>query len=160
MRPRLDSSVSGLACWVPTQHSLCAQYFNVNCEKHNSKYSGKYKKNQEIGIRKTSHFCEVFLFYHPLFYSAPSLQTGWAQVLCLSTASSSLDIYQIITYSYEIHNIDTINYINRGLYNIFQIELFHDQLPLAVPCYDLLPVIEPTVASIKCSFWVFPTPLS
>ena len=28
---------------------------------------------------------------------------------------------------------------------IFQIELFHDQLPLAVPCYDLLPVDELTV---------------
>ena len=27
----------------------------------------------------------------------------------------------------------------------FQIELFHDQLPLAVPCYDLLPVTEFTV---------------
>jgi len=27
----------------------------------------------------------------------------------------------------------------------FQIELFHDQLPLAVPCYDLFPVTELTV---------------
>ncbi|MEY4602149.1 MAG: hypothetical protein RL292_90 [Candidatus Parcubacteria bacterium] len=27
----------------------------------------------------------------------------------------------------------------------FQIELIHDQLPLAVPCYDLLPVNELTV---------------
>lgn len=26
-----------------------------------------------------------------------------------------------------------------------QLELIHDQLPLAVPCYDLLPVIELTV---------------
>ena len=25
---------------------------------------------------------------------------------------------------------------------LFQIESFHDQLPLAVPCYDLVPVIE------------------
>ena len=27
----------------------------------------------------------------------------------------------------------------------FQIELFHDQLPLAVPCYDLVPVTEFTL---------------
>jgi len=27
----------------------------------------------------------------------------------------------------------------------FLIELLHDQLPLAVPCYDLLPVNELTV---------------
>ena len=29
--------------------------------------------------------------------------------------------------------------------SIFQIELFHDQLPLAVPCYDLVPVTELTL---------------
>ena len=29
--------------------------------------------------------------------------------------------------------------------DLFQIELFHDQLPLAVPCYDLFPVTELTV---------------
>ena len=28
---------------------------------------------------------------------------------------------------------------------VFQIELFHDQLPLAVPCYDLVPVTEFTL---------------
>ncbi len=27
----------------------------------------------------------------------------------------------------------------------FQIELIHDQLPLAVPCYDLVPVTELTL---------------
>ena len=27
----------------------------------------------------------------------------------------------------------------------FQIELFHEQLPLPVPCYDLFPVTELTV---------------
>ena len=31
----------------------------------------------------------------------------------------------------------------------FQIELLHDQLPLAVPCYDLVLVIEFTVGSQK-----------
>ena len=34
--------------------------------------------------------------------------------------------------------------INQNL-DIFQIELFHDQLPLAVPCYDLFPVTDLTV---------------
>jgi hypothetical protein len=30
-------------------------------------------------------------------------------------------------------------------HNTISFELFHDQLPLAVPCYDLLPVTELTV---------------
>ena len=29
--------------------------------------------------------------------------------------------------------------------DVYHFELFHDQLPLAVPCYDLLPVTELTV---------------
>jgi len=29
--------------------------------------------------------------------------------------------------------------------DVFQFEKFHEQLPLPVPCYDLLPVIEFTV---------------
>ena len=29
--------------------------------------------------------------------------------------------------------------------NVFQFELFHEQLPLPVPCYDLLPVTKFTV---------------
>ncbi len=28
---------------------------------------------------------------------------------------------------------------------MFQIELFHEQLPLPVPCYDLVPVTELTL---------------
>ena len=31
-------------------------------------------------------------------------------------------------------------------------ELFHDQLPLAVPCYDLLPVTEFTVIRLAAHF--------
>ena len=30
-------------------------------------------------------------------------------------------------------------------WNVFQIELFHEQLPLPVPCYDLVPVTELTL---------------
>ncbi len=29
--------------------------------------------------------------------------------------------------------------------SVFQIELFHEQLPLPVPCYDLVPVTELTL---------------
>jgi hypothetical protein len=40
------------------------------------------------------------------------------------------------------------------------LELIHDQLPLAVPCYDLLPVIELTVDPRKVGLRALPTPLS
>ena len=39
-------------------------------------------------------------------------------------------------------------------------ELFHDQLPLAVPCYNLLPVTELTVGRDKRGRRAFPAPLS
>ena len=42
----------------------------------------------------------------------------------------------------------------------FRLDMFHDQLPLAVPCYDLLPVIEFTVVLHEGRFWVPPTSLS
>ncbi len=40
------------------------------------------------------------------------------------------------------------------------LELIHEQLPLPVPCYDLLPVIELTVDPRKAGLRAFPTPLS
>ena len=33
-----------------------------------------------------------------------------------------------------------------------QFENFHEQLPLPVPCYDLLPVIEFTVGRVNTDF--------
>ena len=42
----------------------------------------------------------------------------------------------------------------------FQIELIHDQLPLAVPCYDLLPVTELTVGRDEHELRALPAPLS
>ncbi len=36
--------------------------------------------------------------------------------------------------------------------NHSQCELFHDQLPLAVPCYDLVPVTELTVDRREAGF--------
>ena len=50
--------------------------------------------------------------------------------------------------SIEAHNIDSIRsnvLIKNKIHDRFQIELFHEQLPLPVPCYDLFPVTELTV---------------
>ena len=41
-----------------------------------------------------------------------------------------------------------------------QLELIHDQLPLAVPCYDLVLVIEFTVGRLKDELRALPTPLT
>ena len=43
---------------------------------------------------------------------------------------------------------------------MFQIELIHDQLPLAVPCYDLLPVTKLTVVPHMVRYRVLLAPLS
>ena len=50
--------------------------------------------------------------------------------------------------SIEAHNIDQLVIIVKLLpvtRQRVQLELIHDQLPLAVPCYDLVLVIEFTV---------------
>ena len=60
--------------------------------------------------------------------------------------------------SIERHNTDSINSTSprsvhrerwsspvRRPEECFQIELFHEQLPLPVPCYDLVPVTELTL---------------
>ena len=44
--------------------------------------------------------------------------------------------------------------------NVSKLELIHDQLPLAVPCYNLLPVTEFTVGRNECGRRAFPAPLS
>ncbi len=41
-----------------------------------------------------------------------------------------------------------------------QLELIHDQLPLAVPCYDLVLVIEFTVGPNELVLRALPTPLT
>jgi hypothetical protein len=47
--------------------------------------------------------------------------------------------------SIERHNTDSIKSSDRNRKTDFQIELFHEQLPLPVPCYDLVPVTELTL---------------
>ena len=41
-----------------------------------------------------------------------------------------------------------------------KLDMFHEQLPLPVPCYDLVLVIEFTVARREVEFWAPPTPLT
>lgn len=53
--------------------------------------------------------------------------------IIIKSLSKNLNIRQ---ESYTLLN----RYVDR-----FHIELIHDQLPLAVPCYDLLPVTEFTL---------------
>ena len=53
-----------------------------------------------------------------------------------------------IMCSIEAHNTDSIRPFYLYKYKVedqVQIELFHEQLPLPVPCYDLFPVTELTV---------------
>jgi hypothetical protein len=65
--------------------------------------------------------------------------------------------------SIEAHNIDQLVIIVNLLPEIrqrVQLELIHDQLPLAVPCYDLVLVIEFTVVCRKDMLRALPTPLT
>lgn len=66
-------------------------------------------------------------------------------------------------WSIEPHNTDQ-SAVNRRLVaklqRRVQLELIHDQLPLAVPCYDLLPVTEFTVGPREVVLRALPAPLS
>ena len=53
---------------------------------------------------------------------------------------------------------DQLSLSNRS-YKTRSIELFHEQLPLPVPCYDFFPVTELTLGRAKRAFRVFPAPL-
>ncbi len=65
--------------------------------------------------------------------------------------------------SIEAHNTDQLAVIVKLLpatRQRVQLELIHDQLPLAVPCYDLVLVIEFTVGRRKDGLRALPTPLT
>ncbi len=62
--------------------------------------------------------------------------------------------------SIEAHNIDRISLWGRIPLRRSELELIHDQLPLAVPCYDLLPVTELTVDPREVGLRALPAPLS
>ncbi len=61
---------------------------------------------------------------------------------------------QTLKCSIEAFNIDSISQCDysHNHTNVVQFENFHEQLPLPVPCYDLLPVIEFTVGRINTDF--------
>ena len=58
----------------------------------------------------------------------------------------------------------TIDYQSRetpkSLNKRSKLELIHEQLPLPVPCYDLVPVTEFTVVPREAVFRVLPAPLT
>ena len=54
------------------------------------------------------------------------------------------------------HSIDSIRFSKE---NRVHFEIFHEQLPLPVPCYDLPPVTELTLGRDKRRLRVFPAPL-
>ena len=54
------------------------------------------------------------------------------------------------------HSIDSIRFSKE---NRVHFEIFHEQLPLPVPCYDLPPVIEFAVGPHEARFRAPPTPL-
>ena len=58
--------------------------------------------------------------------------------------SLSFKFLQTIARSIEACNTDSHAPTFEGR-SVFQIELFHEQLPLPVPCYDLVPVTELTL---------------
>jgi hypothetical protein len=80
----------------------------------------------------------------------------------LSRTECSLLGCRTIILVYLSIKIDSVRNIYAEAINISydQIEIIHEQLPLPVPCYDLLPVIELTLGHDKRRFRVFPTPLS
>ncbi len=64
--------------------------------------------------------------------------------------------------SIEAHNIDQLAvacFVTKTKRRV-QLELIHDQLPLAVPCYDLVLVIELTVGRDEHGLRALPTPLT
>lgn len=66
-------------------------------------------------------------------------------------------------WSIEPHKVDQLAVMRALLPETqrrVQLELIHDQLPLAVPCYDLLPVTEFTVERDERVLRALPAPLS
>jgi hypothetical protein len=55
---------------------------------------------------------------------------------------------------------DRFNAVPRTIHAHSTLDRIHDQLPLAVPCYDLVPVTELTVGPDKRVRRVLPAPLT
>ena len=66
----------------------------------------------------------------------------------MSDTRSETKYHALLMSSIAAHKTDQLAVIAKLLPTVrqrFQLELIHDQLPLAVPCYDLVLVIELTV---------------
>ena len=61
-------------------------------------------------------------------------------------------------YAIAVHNNRLVHPRRKVGENNF--EMFHEQLPLPVPCYDLAPVTEFTLGPHKARFRVSPAPLA
>jgi hypothetical protein len=87
----------------------------------------------------------------------------WPGLSLESNTISEIWVLSLVVYSIDTHNIDQLAVIVKLLpatRQRVQLELIHDQLPLAVPCYDLVLVIELTVGRHKDELRVLPTPLT
>ena len=63
-----------------------------------------------------------------------------------------------ITHASKMH-IDISASDPGGIKSVVSLEIFHEQLPLPVPCYDLPPVIEFAVGPREARLRAPPTPL-
>ena len=62
-------------------------------------------------------------------------------------------------YAIAVHNIDSVSLEQpEGALSTSKIEMFHEQLPLPVPCYDLLPVTDLTVGHPRMDFGYYQLP--
>ena len=84
---------------------------------------------------------------------------SWAHMLptkdlCALTLAQGVNIKSFTKTFFDLHRINRINLYIIPKDNVWtsQFELIHDQLPLAVPCYDLLPVTELTVIRLAAHF--------
>ncbi len=110
-----------------------------------------YKKSQYLRIGVFCTFTNSFVL---------SFAAGLSLV---SDTISEIWVSSLVMYSIEVHNTDqlaVIRFLLPGKQRRVQLELIHDQLPLAVPCYDLVLVIEFTVGPDKLALRALPTPLT
>ena len=90
--------------------------------------------------------CYIILYFVP-FYSCLSK--------CHTDLKTPVIVYYVLNWSTQYRRTfylpKKLDFCITKWYR-FQIELFHEQLPLPVPCYDLLPVTEFTVVQYTLAF--------
>ena len=83
--------------------------------------------------------------------------------LCLLNGPDSGLVFRVTTTITLLRLSAIINQFNlgaQGLPDFISIELFYDQLPLAVPCYDLVPVTKFTFGHFESRLRVPPASLT